>query len=194
MIDFNEEQLIAIAEKAKALGVEMFVMDDGWFGRRTDEYRGLGDWQCNLMKIPSGIAGLSKRIHKLGMKFGIWIEPERYQLVLDFTRDDVIDEIFNQLYAEFKDAKIDYIKWDMNRSMTERFSQQLPAERQGEVCHRYVLGVYKLMQRLTDAFPQIRIEGCCGGGGRFDMGMFPLIHGLHWHILGHLDMNWIPMS
>ncbi len=198
MIDFDEEQLMTIAEKAKALGVEMFVMDDGWFGRRTDEYRGLGDWQCNLMKIPSGIAGLSKRTHKLGMKFGIWIEPEmvnedsrlyeehpdwcicipgrkptrqRYQLVLDFTRDEVIDEIFNQLYAEFKDAEIDYVKWDMNRSMTERFSQQLPAERQGEVCHRYVLGVYKLMQRLTDAFPQIRLEGCCGGGGRFDMGM-----------------------
>lgn len=198
MIDFDEEQLMAIAEKAKTLGVEMFVMDDGWFGRRTDEYRGLGDWQCNWQKIPSGIAGLSKRIHSLGMKFGIWIEPEmvnedsklyeehpdwciripgrnptrqRYQLVLDFTRDEVIDNIYNQLYEEFKDAEIDYIKWDMNRSMTERFSSALPAERQGEVCHRYVLGFYKLMQRLTDAFPRVRLEGCCGGGGRFDMGV-----------------------
>lgn len=198
MIDFHEEQLISLAEKAKELGVEMFVMDDGWFGRRTDEYRGLGDWQCNLEKIPSGIAGFSKRIHGMGLQFGIWIEPEminedselyekhpdwcihipgrkptrqRYQLILDLSREEVADEIFRQLYEEFKDADIDYIKWDMNRSMTDRFSVMLPPQRQGELCHRYVLGFYRLMDRLTKAFPKTRFEGCCGGGGRFDMGV-----------------------
>lgn len=198
MIDFDEEMLISIAEKAKELGVEMFVMDDGWFGRRTDEYRGLGDWQCNLDKLPSGIAGFSKRIHDMGLKFGLWIEPEmvsedsrlyeehpdwsiqipgrkptrqRYQLILDFSRDEVVDAVFDQLYEEFKDAGLDYIKWDMNRSMTDRFSAALPAERQGEVCHRYVLGLYRLMEKLTTAFPDVRFEGCSGGGGRFDMGV-----------------------
>lgn len=198
MIDFDEEMLVNIAGKAKELGVEMFVMDDGWFGRRTDEYRGLGDWQCNRKKLPSGIPGFSKRIHDMGLKFGIWIEPEmvnedsrlyeehpdwciqipgrkptrqRYQLILDFSRDEVVDAIFHQLYEEFKDAQIDYIKWDMNRSMTDRFSGALPAHRQGEVCHKYVLGLYKLMDEMTKAFPNVRFEGCSGGGGRFDMGV-----------------------
>lgn len=198
MIDFDEEMLISIAEKAKELGVEMFVMDDGWFGRRTDEYRGLGDWQCNLEKLPSGITGFSERIHSMGLKFGLWIEPEmvsedsrlyeehpdwsiqipgrkptrqRYQLILDFSRDEVVDAVFDQLYEEFKDAGLDYIKWDMNRSMTDRFSAALPAKRQGEVCHRYVLGLYRLMEKLTRAFPKVRFEGCSGGGGRFDMGV-----------------------
>lgn len=198
MIDFDEEMLVDIAGKAKELGVEMFVMDDGWFGRRTDEYRGLGDWQCNLDKLPSGIPGFARRIHEKGLKFGIWIEPEmvnedsrlyeehpdwciripgrkptrqRYQLILDFSRDEVVDQVFEQLYEEFKDARIDYIKWDMNRSMTDRFSAALPARRQGELCHRYVLGLYRLMDKLTRAFPGIRFEGCSGGGGRFDMGI-----------------------
>lgn len=198
MIDFDEEQLMQIAAAGKELGVEMFVMDDGWFGRRTNEFRGLGDWQCNLEKLPSGIAGFAKRIHGLGLRFGIWIEPEmvsedsrlyeehpdwciaipgrkpsrqRYQLILDYSRDEVVDYMFKQIYDEFKDADIDYIKWDMNRSMTDRFSQALPADRQGELCHRYVLGFYKLMEKLTSTFPQIRFEGCCGGGGRFDMGV-----------------------
>lgn len=198
MIDFDEEMLMGIASKAADLGVEMFVMDDGWFGRRTDEYRGLGDWQCNMEKLPSGIEGFSKRINGLGLKFGIWIEPEmvnedselyekhpdwciaipgryptrqRYQLILDFSRQEVVDCIFDQLYNEFKGASISYIKWDMNRSMTDRFSPSLPADRQGELCHRYVLGLYQLMDRLTKVFPDIRFEGCCGGGGRFDMGV-----------------------
>lgn len=198
MIDFDEEQLIQIAQSGKALGVEMFVMDDGWFGRRTNEFRGLGDWQCNLEKLPSGIAGLSKKIHDLGLKFGIWIEPEmvsedsklyeehpewcikipgrnptwqRYQLILDYSRDEVVEAMFQQIYDEFKDAQIDYIKWDMNRSMTDRYSTALESNRQGELCHRYVLGFYKLMDKLTTAFPGVRFEGCCGGGGRFDLGV-----------------------
>lgn len=198
MIDFDEEQLVKIAQTGKELGVEMFVMDDGWFGRRTNEFRGLGDWQCNLEKLPSGIAGFSKRIHNLGLKFGIWIEPEmvsedsklyeehpewciripgrnptrqRYQLILDYSRNEVVEAMFQQLYEEFKDAKIDYIKWDMNRSMTDRYSTALDSSRQGELCHRYVLGFYKLMEKLTEAFPDVRIEGCCGGGGRFDLGV-----------------------
>ncbi len=198
MIDFDEEMLIKIGSKAKELGVEMFVMDDGWFGRRTDEYRGLGDWQSNREKLPGGVKGLSEKIHSMGMKFGIWIEPEmvnedsrlyeenpdwsiqipgrkptrqRYQLILDFSRDEVVEGIFNQLYEELKDVKLDYIKWDMNRSMTDRYSRSLPPDRQGEFCHRYVLGVYKLMKKLTEAFPTVRFEGCSGGGGRFDLGV-----------------------
>lgn len=198
MIDFDEKALLSIAAKARELGVEMFVMDDGWFGRRTDEYRGLGDWQCNYEKLPGGVSGLSRQIHDMGLKFGIWIEPEmvnedsklyeshpdwsiqipgrkptrqRYQLILDFSREEVVDGIFEQLYEEFKDAGIDYIKWDMNRSMTDRYSRALEADRQGEFCHRYVLGVYRLMNKLTKAFPNVRFEGCCGGGGRFDMGV-----------------------
>lgn len=198
MIDFDEEMLLDIAKKASNLGVEMFVMDDGWFGRRTTEYRGLGDWTCNLDKIPSGIKGLSKKINDIGLKFGIWIEPEmisedsqlyeehpdwciaipgrkpsrqRYQLILDFSREEVVNHIFNQIYNEFKDASIDYIKWDMNRSMTDRYSRSLPADRQGELGHRYVLGVYSLMEKLTKTFPNIRFEGCSGGGGRYDMGV-----------------------
>lgn len=198
MIDFDEEQLVDIAQKAAQLGVEMFVMDDGWFGRRTDEYRGLGDWVCNKDKLPSGIDGLADRINSLGLKFGLWIEPEmisqdselyeqhpdwciaipdrkpsrqRYQLILDMSRTEVVDHIFNQLYEVLKDANVEYIKWDMNRSMTDRFSGALPASRQGELSHRYVLGVYRLMERLTKAFPDILFEGCSGGGGRFDLGV-----------------------
>lgn len=198
MIDYNEDILLDIAKKASKLGVEMFVMDDGWFGRRTNEYRGLGDWQCNLEKLPSGIKGLSKKMNDMGLKFGIWIEPEmvsedsrlyeehpdwcisipgrkptrqRYQLILDFSREEVVDYIFQQIYEEFKDASISYIKWDMNRSMTDRYSRSLPADRQGELSHRYVLGLYSLMERLTKAFPEVRFEGCSGGGGRFDMGI-----------------------
>lgn len=171
MIDFDEEMLVGIAKKAKELGVELFVMDDGWFGWRTDEYRGLGDWHCNRDKLPSGIIGFAKRVHNLGLQFGIWIEPEmvsedsrlyeehpdwciripgrkptrqRYQLILDLSRDEVVQVVFGQLYEEFKEAGIDYIKWDMNRSMTDRFSS---------------------------ALPQVRFEGCSGGGGRFDMGV-----------------------
>ena len=198
MIDFDEDILLDIAAKASDLGVELFVLDDGWFGRRTNEYRGLGDWVCNYDKIPSGIDGLSKKINDMGLKFGLWFEPEmisedstlyeehpdwcitipgrkpsrqRNQLILDLSRAEVADHIYQQLYDLISSSSIDYIKWDMNRSMTDRYSRSLPSNRQGELSHRYVLGLYRLMERLTAAFPDILFEGCSGGGGRFDLGI-----------------------
>ncbi len=196
--DFSADSLVEIAREAAALGIELFVMDDGWFGSRNDDNSGLGDWQVNLEKLPGGLEALVPRIKELGMKFGIWVEPEminedsnlyrthsdwvlhvpgrspsrgRGQLVLDFSRKDVRDYIYDQIKAILCSADISYIKWDMNRSLTDVWSAGLPAERQGEVYHRYVLGVYDLLERLHRDYPHILIEGCCGGGGRFDGGM-----------------------
>lgn len=196
--DFNADRLVDIAREAADLGIELFVMDDGWFGSRNDDNSGLGDWQVNLKKLPGGLEALVPRIKELGMKFGIWMEPEmvnedsdlyrahpnwvlhvpgrapsrgRGQLVLDFSRKDVRDYIYDQIKAVLDSADISYIKWDMNRSLTDVWSAGLPAGRQGEVYHRYVLGVYDLLERLHCDYPHILIEGCCGGGGRFDGGM-----------------------
>lgn len=196
--DFTADKLADIAKEAAALGIEMFVMDDGWFGSRNDDNSGLGDWQVNLEKLPGGLEALVPRIKDLGMKFGIWMEPEmvnedsnlyrdhpdwvlhvpgrspsrgRGQLVLDFSRKEVRDHIYEQMKAVLASADISYIKWDMNRSLTDVWSVALPAQRQGEVYHRYVLGVYDLLERLHCDYPHILIEGCCGGGGRFDGGM-----------------------
>ncbi len=196
--DFTADRLVEIAREAAALGIELFVMDDGWFGSRNDDNSGLGDWKVNLEKLPGGLEALVPRIKGLGMKFGIWVEPEmvnedsdlyrmhpdwvlrvpgrfpsrgRGQLVLDFSRKDVRDHIYDQIKAILCSADISYIKWDMNRSLTDVWSAGLPAWRQGEVYHRYVLGVYDLLERLHRDHPQILIEGCCGGGGRFDGGM-----------------------
>lgn len=196
--DFTADRLVDIAREAAALGIELFVMDDGWFGTRNDDNSGLGDWKVNLEKLPGGLEALVPRIRELGMKFGIWIEPEmvnedsdlyrahpdwvlqvpgrapsrgRGQLVLDFSRKDVRDYIYDQIRAVLMSADISYIKWDMNRSLTDVWSASLPAGRQGEVYHRYVLGVYDLLERLHCDYPYILIEGCCGGGGRFDGGM-----------------------
>lgn len=196
--DFTEEQLVGIAKKAKECGVELFVLDDGWFGERNSDHSGLGDWFANKQRLPKGIKGLSERIESLGMKFGLWIEPEmvnkdsdlyrkhpewiiqtpkrsnshgRNQYVLDFSRSEVVDCIYEMLFAIFKEAKISYIKWDMNRSITECYSSAFPADRQGEIFHRYILGVYKLYERLIDSFPKILFESCASGGGRFDPGM-----------------------
>lgn len=196
--DFTEDKLVSIAEAAKADGVELFVLDDGWFGKRNDDFAGLGDWSANPDRLPNGIAGLADRIEALGMKFGLWFEPEminkdsdlfrahpdwylhtpernashgRNQYVLDFTRQDVIDNIYDQMAAILGGAKVSYVKWDMNRSITEAFSAKLPADRQGEVFHRYILGVYQLYERLTRAFPEVLFESCASGGGRFDPGM-----------------------
>ncbi len=195
---FNEEKLLQIAAKAKECGVEMFVLDDGWFGGRRSDRAGLGDWYPASELLPEGIAGLSARIEAMGMKFGLWIEPEmvnpdsdlyrahpdwvlktpgrrmslgRHQCVLDFSRPEVVDHVCNQIAGVIRSARISYIKWDMNRSITECYSAALPADRQGEVFHRYILGVYAMYERLIQEFPEILFESCAGGGGRFDAGL-----------------------
>lgn len=196
--DFTEDRLVEIASKAKECGVELFVLDDGWFGKRNNDYAGLGDWFANKDRLPNGITGLSERIEALGMKFGLWFEPEmvnkdsdlyrahpdwilqtpdrrashgRNQFVLDFSRSEVVDCIYGMMEAILSQSKISYIKWDMNRSITECYSAALPADRQGEVFHRYILGVYDLYERLTSAFPHVLFESCASGGGRFDPGL-----------------------
>lgn len=196
--NFTEEKLIEIAKKAKSCGVEMFVLDDGWFGARSSERAGLGDWTANPDRLPNGITGLAEKIEDLGMKFGLWFEPEmvnpdsdlyrqhpdwiiaapdrkpshgRFQYVLDFSRKAVVDYIYGMMAKILSEAKVSYIKWDMNRSITECYSGALPADRQGEVYHRYILGVYDLYERLTSRFPHVLFESCASGGGRFDPGM-----------------------
>ncbi|HEY7589564.1 MAG TPA: alpha-galactosidase, partial [Candidatus Limnocylindrales bacterium] len=196
--DFTEDRLIAIAEVARDLGLEVFVLDDGWFGARDDDTTSLGDWFVNERKLPNGLDGLARRIEALGLRFGLWIEPEmvsarsrlfdahpdwaigvagrprtesRNQLVLDMSRAEVVDHLFDRLSDVLRGAPISYVKWDMNRNITEPWSAALPADRQGELFHRYILGVYELYRRLTAAFPEILFESCAGGGGRFDPGM-----------------------
>lgn len=196
--DFTEDRLVEIAAKAKECGVELFVLDDGWFGARSNDYAGLGDWVANRERLPQGIKGIADRIEEMGMKFGLWFEPEmvnkdsdlyrahpdwilqtpqrhschgRNQYVLDFSRKEVVDCIYEMMYKILSEAKVSYIKWDMNRSITECCSAALPADRQGEVFHRYILGVYDLYERLNTAFPQILFESCASGGGRFDPGI-----------------------
>lgn len=196
--DFTEEKLIRLAEKAKKCGIELFVLDDGWFGKRCSEHAGLGDWIANPEKLPNGVAGLANKIENLGMKFGLWVELEmvnqdselyrlhpewilktpgrrtsqgRFQYVLDFSRREVRDYIYEMILKILEEANISYIKWDMNRSITECYSTALPPDQQGEVFHRYILGVYDLYERLTRRFPDILFESCASGGGRFDPGM-----------------------
>ena len=195
---FNEDKLVEIAKKAKECGVELFVLDDGWFGARRLDNAGLGDWVACKELLPNGIKGLSEKIDALGMRFGLWFEPEmvnpdsdlyrahpdwafavpgrvpclgRHQYVLDFSRKEVVDCIYEQMAKILRESKISYIKWDMNRSMTDVFSQGYPADQQGEVFHRYILGVYDLYDRLTREFPHILFESCAGGGARFDAGL-----------------------
>lgn len=196
--DFDEERLLSIARSAQALGVELFVLDDGWFGKRNDDTSSLGDWFVNRAKLPGGIDGLARKVESLGMKFGLWIEPEmisreselfsahpdwavgvpgrprteaRHQYVLDYSRAEIVDHIFAAITDVLKSAPISYVKWDMNRNITEPYSMSLPADRQGEFFHRYMLGVYSLFDRLTSAFPDILFESCSSGGARFDPGM-----------------------
>ena len=197
-MDFDEERILKIAEKARDAGVELFVLDDGWFGARNDDTAGLGDWVENPEKLPQGMAGLARKINALGMKFGFWIEPEmvnpdsnlfrrhpewvlatpgrksslgRHQLVLDYSRPEVVDHIYGMLKKVLDNAPISYIKWDMNRSLTEVYSASVPAEEQGMVYHRYIMGVYDLYERLMADFPDILFESCSSGGNRFDAGM-----------------------
>ena len=197
-MDFTQESVLKIAAKAKEAGAELFVLDDGWFGTRNDDYAGLGDWVENRDKLPGGMKELSQKINDMGLKFGFWIEPEmvnpdsdlyrahpdwafavpgrqpalgRHQYVLDFSRDEVVNHIFDMLYKVIDGANISYIKWDMNRSLTDVYSKGTPAEQQGCVSHKYVLGVYRLYEKLIAAFPEILFESCSSGGSRFDAGM-----------------------
>lgn len=196
--DFDEEKIFNIAKQASELGVDMMVLDDGWFGKRDSDSTGLGDWFVNEDKIKGGLEKLVERINGLGMKFGIWFEPEmiseesnlykehpdwaiqipgrkpmrgRYQLVLDMTRQDVRDYLYRQISNVLDCANVEYIKWDMNRSISDWYSPGLSSGRQSEMPHRYVLGLYELLERLTTDYPDVLFEGCSGGGGRFDAGM-----------------------
>ena len=196
--DFNEEKILTIAKKAKEAGVELFVLDDGWFGARNDDYRGLGDWYVNLEKLPDGISGLSKKVEELGLKFGLWVELEmvnkdsdlyrahpdwiisapnrfeshaRHQNVLDFSRNEVVDYIYEMIAKVIGESSISYINWDMNRYMSEPYSKGSAPCEQGKVMHKYILGVYDLYTRLTTEFPHILFESCASGGARFDPAM-----------------------
>lgn len=196
--DFDEKKLLNIAKEAKDIGLDMFVLDDGWFGKRDSDNSGLGDWVVNEQKIKGGLAPLVEKIHNMGLKFGIWIEPEmvsedsdlyrehpdwvlripkrgvnrsRYQLNLDITRKEVRDHVMSQIFAVLDACNVDYVKWDMNRSVDNVYSATLPRERQGEVFHRYILGLYEMMENLVQRYPDLLFENCSGGGGRFDAGM-----------------------
>lgn len=203
--DFNNEKLFAIIDEAAKLGIDTFVLDDGWFGKRDDDTTGLGDWFVNEKKLEGGLKTVIDRCKKNGLKFGLWFEPEmvckdsdlyrahpewaihkegvplaesRNQLVLDFSRKEVVDHVFAVMSKVLEENDISYVKWDMNRNITENYSASLPADRQGELHHRYILGVYDLAERLTSSFPHIFFEGCASGGARFDAGMlyyFPQI-------------------
>lgn len=195
---FDTDKLIAIAKQASKLGIEMLVMDDGWFGKRDNDDNSLGDWVVYEEKLKGGLKYLVDEVNKLGMKFGIWFEPEmispdsnlyrahpdwaiqipgrkgvqsRAQFVLDLSRPEVVDYTFNQVATILRSANIEYVKWDMNRQLTDLGSFMLDSESQGELSHRYVLGVYELQGRLTKEFPKLLIENCSGGGARFDPGM-----------------------
>lgn len=196
--DFDEEKILGLAEKAAGLGVELFVLDDGWFGKRNSDESSLGDWYPNLEKLPEGIRGLSRKITAMGMKFGLWFEPEmvnkdsdlfrrhkewvladlernychsRNQYVLDFSKDEVVEYIYQEMKAILSDSDISYIKWDMNRSFSEVFSNGREKKDQGKVRHKYILGVYRLYEMLNRDFPEILFESCASGGARFDPGM-----------------------
>lgn len=197
-MDFNEEKILTIARKAKDAGVELFVLDDGWFGERNDDNRSLGDWFVNRDKLPNGIGGLSEQVEAMGLKFGLWIEPEmvnknsrlyeahpdwilsapdryetpsRQQHVLDFSRKEIVDTVYHMLKEVIGNANISYIKWDMNRYLTECYSKGASPDRQGMVMHKYILGVYDLYSRLIKDFPKILFESCASGGARFDPGL-----------------------
>src|SRR5690606_7447553 len=196
--NFTADKLVEIAKAGAELGIELFVLDDGWFGKRDDDTTSLGDWVENRSKLPGGLKDVADRINALGLKFGLWVEPEmvspdsdlyraqpdwclhvegrrrtlqRHQLVLDLSRAEVRDYIFGALSRIFSTVPVAYVKWDMNRALTEIGSPAWPADRQQELAHRYVLGLYELLERVTKAFPHILFECCSSGGGRFDPGM-----------------------
>ncbi|XZM79702.1 alpha-galactosidase [Clostridium perfringens] len=196
--DFNEVKIKEIAKEASKLGMELFVLDDGWFGNRNDDKSSLGDWFVNEEKLKGGLSKLAKDINNIGLKFGLWFEPEmispisklyekhpnwcihipgrtrsqaRSQLILDLSRKEVCDYIIESVSKILESANISYVKWDMNRNMTEVGSLELTSERQRETAHRYILGLYRVMEEITSRFPNVLFESCSGGGGRFDPGM-----------------------
>ena len=196
--DFDAQKILRFANAARDMDIEMLVLDDGWFGKRNDDNSGLGGWTVNEHKLGCTMKELSDRIHDLGLKFGLWFEPEmvnedsdlfrshpewalrdpdrepmlaRNQLVLDMSRQDVVDYLFSAMCSILDSTRIEYVKWDFNRSIANFYSHALPASRQGEVAHRFILGTYQLLEKLLSRYPDLMIEGCSGGGGRFDAGM-----------------------
>lgn len=196
--DFDDEKLLNIAKESVDMGVELFVLDDGWFGKRDNDNSGLGDWKVNTNKLRHGLTDFVNQINQLGLRFGLWIEPEmvsedsdlyrahpdwclsingrpvtrgRNQLVLDLSRKDVCDYIINSINEVIESANIEYIKWDMNRNITEAWSYVTEPEKQGEIYHRYILGLYYILDHIVLTHPNVLFVGCAGGGGRFDPGM-----------------------
>ena len=205
--DFTHDRIMEMARRAARVGVELLVLDDGWFGRRDDATSSLGDWKVARHKLPHGLDGLAREINSLGLKFGLWFEPEmvspdsdlyrahpdwcihvegrkrsewRYQLVLDLSRAEVRDYIVDSVSAVLESANIEYVKWDCNRRITEPGTPSLPAGRQDELMHRYVLGLYEVMRRITERFPHILFENCASGGARMDPGM-----------MAYFPQNWV---
>lgn len=203
--DINEARLLKLAKAGKEVGIELFVMDDGWFGTRDDDKQSLGDWTVNKKKLPGGVKGICDKVNALGMDFGIWVEPEmvntnsdlyrahpewvmeipgrshaegRNQRILDLANPEVVDYMTERMTEVFSSANISYVKWDMNRIFSDVYSQYLDAEHQGETAHRYMMGLYRMMKTLTGRFPHVLFEGCASGGNRFDLGIlcyFPQI-------------------
>jgi len=196
--NFNEEKLLGIIDSCKGLGIDTFVLDDGWFGKRNNDTTSLGDWFVDKDKLPGGLTPLINRCREIGMSFGLWFEPEmiseqselykahpdwclkhdgrpyclgRHQMILDLSRRDVLEYLKKAVGDILENNDISYVKWDMNRHMTDVFSKVLPADRQGEVFHRYMLNLYELLDSFTTRFPDVLFEGCSGGGGRFDAGL-----------------------
>lgn len=196
--DFDEEKILGLAKEASELGIELLVLDDGWFGKRNGDDCSLGDWYVNKDKLPGGIAQLAEKVNNYGIKFGLWFEPEmvspdsdlyrahpdwcihvpdrmraecRNQLTLDLSRKEVCDYIADTVSSVLDSANIGYVKWDMNRHMSQLGSAGLPAERQKEMPHRYILGLYDVLERIVSSHPDVLFESCSGGGGRFDPGM-----------------------
>ncbi len=196
--DVTADKIAALARSGREIGAELLVLDDGWFADRRDDTTSLGDWHTNRERFPDGLGGVAEAVRREGLEFGVWIEPEmvspgsdlhrdhpdwilavpgrsstlaRGQLTLDLADPAVVDHLFDVVSAILNESGARYVKWDMNRAMTEAGSAALPAEHQGEVMHRYMLGLYRLLDRLAVAFPDVLIEGCAGGGGRFDLGL-----------------------
>ena len=203
--EINEKKLLKLASEAAKVGIELFVMDDGWFGERDNDTKSLGDWTVNTKKLPNGISGLAEKINAMGMEFGLWVEPEmvnsdsnlfrehpdwalqvpgkehsegRNQRILDLCNPEVVEHVIDAMSNVFSEKGVSYVKWDMNRLMSDVYSPYLAEEKQGEVAHRYVMGLYRIMSTLTEKFPHILFEGCASGGCRFDLGIlsyFPQI-------------------
>lgn len=196
--NFDEQKILELIDSCQGLGIDTFVLDDGWFGHRDDDTTSLGDWFLDRRKLPHGLTPLIERCESIGMTFGLWFEPEmisedselyrahpdwcirqegrpyclgRQQLILDLSRQDVLDYLKETIGGILSANRISYVKWDMNRHMTDAYSSALPPERQPEIFHRYILNLYALMDYLTKAFPEVLFEGCSGGGGRFDAGI-----------------------